>query len=386
MIRVVSIITAAAFTPSVVLASGYNTVCSRGDDARTIEVVTPGEVGQSCDVRYTRSANNVSVPYHADNSDTFCNEKARALAQRLASAGFTCAASAPSLRAEADQSAQQSDYVVEAQRVAPADVPQAQTFEQPAQIASASSESEQQSSPSPVVAEPAPTSLAAAEDERALEAEMSKILEQPAPETSTQEPAQLVAQTEDTSPARPQPSPVGRLTGADPDTPRPAVSPTPAAAVASEETEAPAPAPQTSEPKKPTEEQPSSLRTPVEIVRATLMAQAAAWNEGDLDGFMEGYWKSDELKFVSGVNITRGWSATMKRYRERYGGGEGLGRLSFERIEPKLVTDDVAVVTGRFSLSKDSQSSSGVFTLVMRRDNGVWRIVHDHTTADQALQ
>lgn len=116
------------------------------------------------------------------------------------------------------------------------------------------------------------------------------------------------------------------------------------------------------------------------------MASAAAWNEGDLDAFMGVYWKSDELKFVSGSEISRGWSATMKHYRDEYSGGQGLGRLSFERLEPKLVTDDVAVVTGRFNLAKGGANSTGLFSLVMRRDNGVWRIVHDHSNTDTPTQ
>ena len=114
------------------------------------------------------------------------------------------------------------------------------------------------------------------------------------------------------------------------------------------------------------------------------MAHAAAWNEGDLDGFMSSYWKSDELKFVSGVNVTRGWNATMKRYRDRYSGGEGLGQLGLEKLEVKLVTDDVAVVTGRFNLARSAETSSGAFSLVMRRDAGAWKIVHDHTASDPA--
>lgn len=219
---------------------------------------------------------------------------------------------------------------------------------------------------------------------------MNKILAQPSMDAPSHEPAQLIAQTSETSQAGPQPSPVGRLTGADPNTPRPAASPTPASAVIPQPPETSAPDEEATEPapapaaQTPTTEKKATLRTPADIIRATLMAQAAAWNEGDLEGFMSGYWKSDDLKFVSGVEITQGWSATMKRYRDRYTGGKGLGKLSFERLEPKLVTDDVAVVTGRFNHLKDGVTSSGAFTLVMRRDNGAWRIVHDHTTADPA--
>ena len=101
---------------------------------------------------------------------------------------------------------------------------------------------------------------------------------------------------------------------------------------------------------------------------------------------MNTYWKDDALKFVSGNDISRGWSATMKHYRERYASDGDLGHLGFEKIEVTMVTDDVSVVTGRFNHAKDGQTSTGVFSLVMRRDNGAWRIVHDHTNIEAAAQ
>ena len=72
----------------------------------------------------------------------------------------------------------------------------------------------------------------------------------------------------------------------------------------------------------------------------------------------------------------------MKRYRDRYSGGEGLGQLGFDKLDVEVVTEDIAVVTGRFNLARGGETSGGVFSLVMRRDAGAWRIVHDHTSAD----
>jgi beta-aspartyl-peptidase (threonine type) len=387
MVRAVSrlAILAVLFAGASAHAADYKTTCSRGSDARVIEVITPGEVGQSCDVRYSRGEGNVSVPYHADNADSFCNEKARSLAQRLSSAGFTCAAAPPALRAEAqpEGDADESDYVVEARRIAPAE-------EQPVETADASGVGAGVTEPRPVVLQPAPAQVASVEEsEGALEDEMNKILTQPSVDASSGEPMQLASQASETPRVGPQPSAVGRLTGADPQEPRPAAPVTQAAAIipVPEETAAsePAPAPAQAAQTPPTDEKkPGAPRTPADIIRATLHAQAAAWNEGDLDGFMAGYWKSEDLKFISGVEITRGWSTTLKRYRDRYAGAQGgLGQLTFDRLEPKLVTDDVAVVTGRFNLAqRDGNTSSGLFTLVMRRDNGAWRIVHDHSSLD----
>jgi ketosteroid isomerase-like protein len=378
---------AAAFIASLVAAGAaqsapVKTNCSRGADARVIEVVEPGVVGQSCDVRYTRGGANVTVPYHADNSDSFCNQKATEIVKRLMLSGFACNTSAPALRAEAAPASttSASDYVVEVQR--PATAPQLASA---ADVAPPSA---------PAVEAPAETAMAVAEGEQsdALDAQMNEILSQPVlqAEPAPGAPKQLLAQQTETLPIRPQPSSVGRLVGATPETSRPAISVTQASVVvqepeASEEAATPLPAPvkTTPTPAK-AESQPAvaGLRSPADVVRATLMAQAAAWNEGDIDGFMNGYWKSDELKFVSGGNITKGWDATLKRYRERYAGGSGLGQLGFEKLEVKLMTDDVAVVTGRFNLLNNGVNSSGLFSLVMRRDNGAWRIVHDHTSAD----
>ncbi|GJL92530.1 nuclear transport factor 2 family protein [Hyphococcus sp.] len=374
---------AAALTASLAAAGAaqsapIKTNCSRGGDARVIEVVEPGVVGQSCDVRYVRGGANVSVPYHADNSDTFCNQKASEMVKRLTLSGFTCTTSAPALRAEAplETAETASDFVVEVQR--PATAPQ---------LASAIEEAV---APEAADAAPAKVSAAVTAQPDALEEQMNEILSQPVQsEPAPGAPAQLLAQRTETPAIRPQPSSVGRLVGAAPEAPKAAISVTQASlaaqeSVASEEATTPPPAPAKTAPAPTKTETPpaAGLRSPADVVRATLMAQAAAWNEGDLDGFMNGYWKNDELKFVSGGNITKGWDATLKRYRDRYSGGSGLGQLGFEKLDVELVTDNVAVVTGRFNLLNNGVNSTGLFTLVMRRDNGAWRIVHDHTSAD----
>ena len=123
--------------------------------------------------------------------------------------------------------------------------------------------------------------------------------------------------------------------------------------------------------------------TPTEAIRAVLDAQVAAWNRGDLDGFMAGYWKDDKLTFFSGDTITRGWQATMDRYRKRYQSeGREMGKLEFRGVEIDMLAGDAAVVRGRWHLTmKDGKTPNGLFTLLGRRINGDWRIVHDHTSA-----
>lgn len=123
-------------------------------------------------------------------------------------------------------------------------------------------------------------------------------------------------------------------------------------------------------------------RSRSDIIKATLAAQAAAWNEGDIEAFMEGYWRDKDLTFVSGTQVSKGWGNTLKRYKKRYGNGAQLGQLSFEELDVQMVADDVAIVVGRFILLRDQKRDSGLFTLVMKRFEGVWRIVHDHTVGD----
>src|SRR5688572_27618313 len=64
-------------------------------------------------------------------------------------------------------------------------------------------------------------------------------------------------------------------------------------------------------------------------IKAMLSRQAEAWNRGDIDGFMEHYWKSDELTFSSGGQTTRGWKSTKEDYQRRYPTREKMGRLTF---------------------------------------------------------
>ena len=118
-------------------------------------------------------------------------------------------------------------------------------------------------------------------------------------------------------------------------------------------------------------------------VRAVLDAQVAAWNRGDLEAFMTGYWRSPELVFVSGAAVTKGWEATLERYRKRYRSeGREMGRLRFEAIEIERLGADAAFARGEYRLHmSDGQQPHGRFTLILRRLDGAWRIVHDHTSS-----
>jgi beta-aspartyl-peptidase (threonine type) len=116
-------------------------------------------------------------------------------------------------------------------------------------------------------------------------------------------------------------------------------------------------------------------------IRAVLDAQVAAWNRGDLDGFMAGYWHSPELTFYSGTGVTSGWEATLERYRKRYQApGSEMGKLDFSALEIHPA-GDMAWVGGRWHLKmSDGKDLGGLFTLVFRKLPDGWKIVHDHTS------
>jgi len=117
-------------------------------------------------------------------------------------------------------------------------------------------------------------------------------------------------------------------------------------------------------------------------IRGILDAQVAAWNKGDLEAFMAGYWKSEELSFFSGKTKTKGWQATLDRYRKRYQGeGREMGKLAFSELDVDLLGADNALVRGRWQLALKKDNPGGLFTLVFRRLPGGWRIVHDHTSS-----
>ena len=115
-------------------------------------------------------------------------------------------------------------------------------------------------------------------------------------------------------------------------------------------------------------------------IRAVMMAQEAAWNRGDVDGFMNGYARSGTTVFVSGDSLTRGWKTVRDRYKKKYTNAEQMGRLTFSDLEITALDPDAAIVLGRWELKRKSDRPHGRFTLLFRRTPEGWRIVHDHTS------
>ncbi len=119
--------------------------------------------------------------------------------------------------------------------------------------------------------------------------------------------------------------------------------------------------------------------------RQLLADQQAAWNRADLDAFMDGYWKSDDLRFAGGDAFRTGWQATIDRYRKSYPDAAAMGRLDFDLIEVREVTPAFVYVFGRWNLVRAGDASGhaphGLFTLVVEKKDGRWVVTRDHTSA-----
>lgn len=123
--------------------------------------------------------------------------------------------------------------------------------------------------------------------------------------------------------------------------------------------------------------------TAQQAIRKVLDDQEKAWNRGDLEAFLAGYWQSQELLFFSGKDHTRGWQATLERYRKRYqADGKQMGRLAFSEIEVAILSPEAAWVRGRWALAQGQDKHGGLFTLIFKKVPAGWRIVHDHTSGE----
>jgi len=127
----------------------------------------------------------------------------------------------------------------------------------------------------------------------------------------------------------------------------------------------------------------SKERASREHVLAVLATQAEAWNRGDLDGYMDGYWDNPELEFISGPTTTKGFQPVKDRYFQRYkANGQEMGQLTFSELEYRRRADRGAEVTGLWRVVKTTDTLSGGFTVQLREFDFGWKVVQDTTTSD----
>jgi len=109
--------------------------------------------------------------------------------------------------------------------------------------------------------------------------------------------------------------------------------------------------------------------------------QENAWNSGDINSFMEGYIKSDELVFSGKSGPVYGWNDTRNRYLKNYPDTQTMGQLKFTVNKIRSVSSDVAFLIGEYYLTRSSEDSYGHFTLFWKKINNKWLIISDHTSA-----
>lgn len=126
---------------------------------------------------------------------------------------------------------------------------------------------------------------------------------------------------------------------------------------------------------------PGEDRSPDKVaIQAILEAQQKAWNNGDIDEFLEGYWRSPELTFSGSSGVSRGWDGVLARYKKNYPDRAAMGGLDFSEIEFRFLGPDAALVLGKWHLKREKGDIGGVFTLVWQRFPKGWKIIHDHTS------
>ena len=115
-------------------------------------------------------------------------------------------------------------------------------------------------------------------------------------------------------------------------------------------------------------------------IRQLMDEQSAAWNRGDIDGFMKGYWENDSLMFIGKSGVTYGWNNTLKNYKKGYPDTSAMGKLTFTLIQVKKLSKKYYHVTGKWFLKRSIGDIGGHYTLLFQKINGHWVIISDHSS------
>ena len=127
-----------------------------------------------------------------------------------------------------------------------------------------------------------------------------------------------------------------------------------------------------------------------EAISSVLNAQQTAWNRGDVEAFLVGYWHSPELTFSGSSGVARSWDGVRARYKKNYPDKAAMGQLDFSELEFRFLGPDAALVLGKWHLKRQEDyvtgDTGGVFSLVWQRFPDGWKIIHDHTSAVPAAE
>jgi uncharacterized protein (TIGR02246 family) len=118
-------------------------------------------------------------------------------------------------------------------------------------------------------------------------------------------------------------------------------------------------------------------------IRDVFEAGCTAWNRGDLDGYLSTYWDSDKTLWISSRSVTRGRKAIVESYKSRFSSPQQMGRLTVVELEIDVLTLTDAIAFGRWMLVVGETSSKGFFTVQLRKIEGSWLFVSDHSSSER---
>ena len=118
----------------------------------------------------------------------------------------------------------------------------------------------------------------------------------------------------------------------------------------------------------------------IKAIQAILQNQTAAWNKGDLDAFMVGYWKSDSLVFMGKSGPTYGYKNTLANYKKNYPDTSHMGKLNFDIVSIKPLSKNHFFVIGKWFLKRTVGDVNGIYTLVFKKTKTGWKIISDHSS------
>jgi ketosteroid isomerase-like protein len=124
----------------------------------------------------------------------------------------------------------------------------------------------------------------------------------------------------------------------------------------------------------------AAQNTDEKMILGILDRQTAAWNRGDIDGFMNGYWQSDSLMFIGKSGITYGWQPTLSNYKRGYPDTASMGKLAFTILQVKRLAKDCFFIVGKWHLTRSIGDIDGHYTLLFKKIRGKWVIVADHSS------
>ncbi|MHC1704043.1 MAG: hypothetical protein AB9846_09070 [Tenuifilaceae bacterium] len=114
-------------------------------------------------------------------------------------------------------------------------------------------------------------------------------------------------------------------------------------------------------------------------IKEVMDKQAQSWSSGDIEGFMDGYWKSDSLRFLGRRGLTKGWQTTLDNYKKSYPDKSAMGKLKFNHISFEPLNNKQMFVVGKWALEREKDTLSGYYSLLWKNIDGQWKVIFDHT-------